>query len=300
MDATTCALPHCVTLNRQFLPLINIVANCNPMKVTLVQTQLFWEDREKNLDHFERLLQRINEPVNLIVLPEMFTTGFTMQPATNAESADGRTLDWMKQHATLKNAVITGSVAVTEHRKFYNRLFWVAPNGEVKIYNKRHLFRLAGEDLQYTAGNEKIIVTAEGWKILPLICYDLRFPVWSRNVFRKSVTGETGQWDYDVLVYVANWPEVRNYPWKQLLIARAIENQCYVVGVNRIGKDGNGYDHSGDSVVINPRGEIISVTRANEESVETITLNREYLDEFRKNFPVGLDADYFEISEDGR
>lgn len=270
------------------------------MKVSIVQTQLFWEDREKNLDHFERLLQRINEPVNLIVLPEMFTTGFTMQPSTNAESADGRTLNWMKQQATLKNAVITGSVAVTEHGKFYNRLFWVDPNGEVKSYNKRHLFRLAGEDLQYTAGNEKIIVTAEGWKILPLICYDLRFPVWSRNVFRKSVTGEPGQWDYDVLVYVANWPEVRNYPWKQLLIARAIENQCYVVGVNRIGKDGNGYDHSGDSVVINPRGEIISVTRANEESVETITLNREYLDEFRKNFPVGLDADYFELSEDGR
>ena len=265
------------------------------MKVSLVQTQLFWEDKEKNLDHFERLLQTIHEPVNLIVLPEMFTTGFTMQPSTHAENADGSALNWMKKQATLKNAVITGSVAVTEHGKFYNRLFWVDPNGEVKTYNKRHLFRLAGEDLLYTAGNEKIIVSSGGWKILPLICYDLRFPVWSRNVYRKSVTGEPGQWDYDILVYVANWPEVRNYPWKQLLIARAIENQCYVIAVNRIGKDGNGFDHSGDSVVINPRGEVISETRAHQESVETITLNRGYLNEFRRNFPVGEDADSFEL-----
>jgi omega-amidase len=265
------------------------------MKVSIVQTQIFWEDREKNLVHFDRLLQTINEPVNLIVLPEMFTTGFTMQPASNAEKADGVTLAWLKNQAVKKNATITGSVAVTENGKYYNRLFWVNPNGEVRCYNKRHLFRLAGEDLHYTAGKEKIILDSEGWKILPLICYDLRFPVWSRNIFKKSGTSEAGQWDYDVLVYVANWPEVRNYPWKQLLIARAIENQCYVVGVNRIGKDGNGYEHSGDSVVINPRGEIISSTRAHEESVEIITLNREYLDEYRKNFPVGLDADAFEI-----
>jgi len=211
--------------------------------------------------------------------------------------------------------VITGSMAVKEDGKYYNRLFWVEASGAFKTYDKRHLFRMAKEDTHYTAGKKKIIGEINEWKVCPFVCYDLRFPVWSRNRFQeaddtdaetsaersrsrsRSGSGQeaVGIWDYDVLVYVANWPEVRSYPWKQLLIARAIENQCYVVGVNRIGNDGNGFGHSGDSVVLNPRGEVISMTKANEESIETIELDRNYLDEFRKNFPVGLDADEFSI-----
>ena len=200
----------------------------------------------------------------------------------------------MKKKAAQKKAIICGSVAVVDKGKYYNRLFWVEPNGKVSTYNKRHLFRMAKEEQHYTMGSEKIITQIKDWNICPQVCYDLRFPVWSRNNFKK----ETGipKAEYDVLIYVANWPAVRSYPWKQLLIARAIENQCYVIGVNRIGKDGNGFDHSGDSMVINPRGEIISKTNANEESIETIELEKTYLEEFRKQFPVGLDADDFKLT----
>jgi omega-amidase len=276
------------------------------MKTTLIQTHLYWEDREKNLSHFNTLIDSIKENTDLIVLPEMFTTGFTMNPEKNAEPANGETLQWLKQKAKEKSAVITGSVAVEENGYHYNRLFWVEPTGKVSSYNKHHLFRMAKEDQHYTAGSEKIIMPIKDWKVCPLVCYDLRFPVWSRNRFgkqladgsHKSAVGsdlETNSWTYDVLVYVANWPEVRSYAWKQLLIARAIENQCYVIGVNRIGKDGNDYAHAGDSVVVNPRGGIISHTKHNEESVETILLDRSYLNEFRNVFPVGLDADDFDL-----
>jgi predicted amidohydrolase len=277
------------------------------MKVTLIQTQLFWEDRQKNLSHFDRLVSSIKEQTDLIVLPEMFTTGFSMNPEKVAEEAQGEGLAWLKQKAKEKNAVITGSMAVKEDGKYYNRLFWVEASGAFKTYDKRHLFRMAKEDTHYTAGKKKIIGEINEWKVCPFVCYDLRFPVWSRNRFQeaddtdaersRSGSGQeaVGSWDYDVLMYVANWPEVRSYPWKQLLIARAIENQCYVVGVNRIGNDGNGFGHSGDSVVLNPRGEVISMTKANEESIETVELDRNYLDVFRKNFPVGLDADDFKV-----
>ncbi len=260
------------------------------MKVTLIQTELFWEEREKNFSHFEKLINRIDE-TDLIVLPEMFTTGFAMNPYKISEKADGITLNWLKQRAKEKSAVITGSVAVEENGNYYNRLYWVEPNENFQTYDKRHLFRMAKEDEHFKAGKKKIITQIRDWKICPLICYDLRFPIWSRNGFNR----ENRKSDYDILVYVANWPEVRNYPWKQLLIARAIENQCYVIGVNRIGKDGNGFSHSGDSMVVNPRGEIISKTKAHEESVETVELDKSYLEEFRKVFPVGMDADGFKI-----
>lgn len=261
------------------------------MNVTLIQTGLHWENREKNLQQFDQLLAEIKDTTQLIVLPEMFTTGFSMQPEKVAEPAAGPTLAWMKEKAKAKQAVITGSVAVEERGSYYNRLFWVEPSGMAASYDKRHLFRMAREDAHYTAGTTKIIRTVQDWKICPLICYDLRFPVWSRNRFNRA----SGQWDYDVLVYVANWPEVRSYPWKQLLIARAIENQCYVVGVNRVGKDGNDYAHSGDSVVINPRGEQISHIKAGEAQTETVYLDKHYLEDFRKLFPVGLDADEFTL-----
>lgn len=258
------------------------------MKVTIIQTHLHWEDREKNLTLFDQLLDAVNEPTDLIVLPEMFTTGFSMNPEKTSELHKTKTFDWLQKKAKEKNAIITGSVAIEENGKYYNRLHWIQPNGESDFYDKRHLFRMAKEDEKYTMGDKKIIKKIGDWKIMPLICYDLRFPVWSRNFKNQEP-------DYDVLIYVANWPEVRNYPWKQLLIARAIENQCYVVGVNRIGKDANGFDHSGDSVIINPRGEIISTTKAHEESIETISLDKNYLKEFRKVFPVSLDSDNFEL-----
>jgi predicted amidohydrolase len=261
------------------------------MKVTLVQTKLYWEDREKNLTHFESLISTISEKTDLIVLPEMFTTGFTMNPEKLAEIHNSKTLEWLKQKAKEKNCVITGSVAVEENKKYFNRLFWVESNGNYKTYDKRHLFRMAKEDAHYSSGAKKLVTQIDQWKICPLVCYDLRFPVWSRNYFNKA----KNEWEYDVLIYVANWPEVRNHPWKQLLIARAIENQCYVVGLNRIGTDGNNFSHSGDSMVVNPRGEIISKTKAHEESIETVDLDINYLEEFRKNFPVGLDADDFEL-----
>jgi len=271
-------------------PLLKRNVNRN-MKATLIQTHLYWEDREKNISHFDVLLNSIKEETDLIILPEMFTTGFTMNPEKLAEPFNGETLVWLKQKAKEKNTTITGSVAVTEEGKYFNRLFWVEPAGSFTVYNKRHLFRMAKEDEHYTPGNKKIITKIKDWNICPLVCYDLRFPVWSRNKFDKKHK----VWEYDVLMYVANWPESRAYPWKQLLIARAIENQCYVIGVNRIGSDGNNYSHSGDSMVINPRGEIISKTKANEQSIETIELDKNYLEEFRKIFPVGLDADDFEL-----
>lgn len=258
------------------------------MKVTIVQTALHWEDREKNLAHFDRLLANTG-PTDLIVLPEMFTTGFTMQPERHAEPHLGVSYVWMKEKAAQRGAVITGSVAVSEHERYYNRLHWIPPQGDAQFYDKRHLFRMAKEDTHYTPGRERIIPRIGNWRVMPLVCYDLRFPVWSRNFVHQQA-------QYDVLVYVANWPEVRAWPWKQLLIARAIENQCYVVGVNRIGTDGNGYTHAGDSVVLNPRGEVISQTRAHEERVETVELDWNQLDEFRQLFPVGLDADDFQIS----
>lgn len=263
------------------------------MKVTIIQTALTWEDPIKNREHFGKLISSIKENSDLIVLPEMFTTGFTMNPKKMAEPSNGETLAWLKQKASEKNCVITGSVAVSDGGKYYNRLFWVEPNGTVSSYDKRHLFRMAHEEEHYSMGTKKIIKSINDWNICPLVCYDLRFPVWSRNVFKKTNGSYTPS--YDVLIYVANWPEVRNYPWKQLLIARAIENQAYVIGVNRIGTDGNNFAHSGDSMVINPRGEIISKTKANEESLETISLDRSYLEEYRKAFPVGLDADDFTL-----
>jgi omega-amidase len=263
------------------------------MKITYIQTHLHWENREKNLSHFNSLINAITEPTDLIILPEMFTTGFTMNPKQFAEN-DTVTLNWLKQKSKEKNAVITGGVAIHEHTNYFNRLFWVEPNQSYSTYDKGHLFRMAKEDQNYSSGTKKIIKQINGWKICPLICYDLRFPVWSRNTFKKISDTEC-EAEYDVLIYIANWPEVRNYPWKQLLIARAIENQCYVVGVNRIGLDGNNIPHSGDSLVINPRGEIINNVKTHEEGIETITLDKNYLTDFRKAFPVGLDADEFII-----
>jgi predicted amidohydrolase len=258
------------------------------LKISIIQSNLHWENKEENLKMFSQKINNIAGSTDLIVLPEMFTTGFSMSPQKFAETMDGATVNWMIAKAKEKGCVITGSFICKENGNYFNRLVWMRADGTYSKYDKRHLFRMANEDSHYNFGQEKIIVELKGWKICPLICYDLRFPVWSRN--RSSS-------NYDLLIYVANWPEIRRYPWKTLLLARAIENQCYVVGLNRVGNDGNKIYHSGDSAVINAKGEIISKIRAHEDSSETITLKYSDLIEFRKAFPAMLDADEFIIKE---
>ena len=262
------------------------------LKITILQTPLHWESKEKNIEMFSEKLAAITEATDVIVLPEMFSTGFSMNPEKFAESMTGPTMNWIKAKAHEKNCVITGSFIAEEDGNYFNRLVWVWPNGTFSSYDKRHLFRMGDEHNHYGFGKNKLVVELKGWKICPLVCYDLRFPVWSRN---HMVTG--GGQSYDVLIYVANWPERRNHHWKTLLLARAIENQSYVVGLNRIGNDGNDISHSGDSAVIDPKGVIISKTKAGEESIETITLNYSELQEYRKAFPAALDADDFKITE---
>jgi predicted amidohydrolase len=252
------------------------------LKVTLVQANLIWEDKEKNLTHLSELLQSI-ENTDLIILPEMFSTGFSMHAQLLAEQMDGESILWMENAAMEKQCVITGSLIIKDENKYCNRLIWMQPDGNYKIYDKRHLFTLAQEQNTYSAGKEILITELNGWKICPLVCYDLRFPVWSRNTA-----------DYDLLIYVANWPDVRIYTWNHLLIARAIENQCYVAGVNRVGTDGNNFYHSGHSTVIDPMGERLFET-AHDEGVQTITLSKARLNEIRTRLPFLLDRDEFEI-----
>ncbi len=257
-------------------------------RITIAQTSLVWENIDANLSAFSQKLETI-EPfsTDLIVLPEMFNTGFTMNAKAIAEPSNGRTMKWMAKISAQKKCAVTGSYVVTENGKFYNRLIWMRPDATYELYNKRHLFRMAKENETYTGGDSKLIVELEGWKICPLVCYDLRFPVWSRNTPNSPL--------YDCLIYVANWPEKRSYAWRQLLIARAIENQAYVVGVNRVGNDGNGIEYSGYSVVLNPKGEPMNNIKPNAESIETVTLSYKELENYRKEFPVALDADEFTI-----
>jgi predicted amidohydrolase len=260
------------------------------LNISIIQTNLHWQNRAANLKHFERLIEQA-EQGDLIILPEMFTSGFTMQASAVADQADGEILGWMKNMARAKQAVITGSIVIEENKKYYNRLLWVKPDGSFEHYNKRHLFRMANENEHYAEGKERLITSINEWRICPLICYDLRFPAWSRNINWSNHFERKHQ--YELLIYVANWPEKRSHAWKSLLVARAIENQCYVVGVNRIGSDGNEIAYSGNSMVINPLGEVISNTKAHQESVETLNLNLSELLNFRKSFPANEDADSF-------
>lgn len=261
--------------------------------VTIIQTDLVWENVRENLDRLDLKLNTMIPKTDLIVLPEMFTTGFAVDRSSIAETESGEGLQWMKTAAKKVDAAIVGSIAVKLKDKLVNRLYWVNPDGTYFHYDKRHLFRMANEHQYFEPGRSKLLVEYKGWKFCPLICYDLRFPIWSRNTW--DITNENYIADYDALIYVANWPEIRSYPWKQLLIARAIENQAYVIGVNRVGKDGNGINHSGDSAVITPRGELLSAVTANQEEILTVTLKKKDLIEYRKVFPVGRDADQFEL-----
>ena len=248
-----------------------------------LQLDLVWENPQANREKTERLLQQVGKDVDLIVLPEMFTTGFSMDAPRIAEKHDYSTMEslrWMKKTAKTKGAVITGSIAVEDGGEYFNRLYWVEPSGKFSFYDKHHLFAFAGEDKHYTAGKNKIIVEIKGWKILPLICFDLRFPEWSRN---KLVENSP---QYDLLLYVANWPERRSEHWKKLLLARAIENQCYMAGVNRVGKDDNGIRYRGDSAIIDYLGKYVLSHPEFEESIKVATLNKSSLVKYRKVFPV--------------
>ena len=262
---------------------------------SLLQSSLFWEDKGANLDHFTQKIKSIEQPTEIIVLPEMFNTGFSMQPEKLAETMDGPTVDWMRRMSFEKRAVITGSLIIEEGGRYFNRLIWMLPNGQMGCYDKRHLFAFAGEDQHYTPGNKRLIASVKGWKINLQICYDLRFPVWARQeLAHASDAAEKVNKEYDVLLYVANWPEKRNHAWKTLLTARAIENQCFTIGVNRVGVDGNNIAHSGDSMVVGPLGEVLYHC-AYEEDVFHIQLQKEEINNTRAQFPFWKDGDDFSI-----
>lgn len=253
------------------------------MKTALIQTSLFWENPNNNRQYLSDKINSISQYVDLIVLPEMFSSGFTMNPQQVAETMDGPTVNWMKEKARNRDCALTGSVVITENGNFYNRLLFVHPNGKTEWYDKRHLFTLAGEDKVYTSGKHKLIVDYKGFKICPLICYDLRFPVFSRNVE-----------EYDVLLYVANWPQTRINAWDILLKARAVENMSYVLGVNRVGTDGSNLEYVGHSQAIDFLGNFIQEPNEKEE-IFIIDLDKEALLETRKKLAFLNDKDTFQI-----
>ncbi len=259
------------------------------LTITLIQTALHWEDKGSNLKLLEEKINSIGEKTHVVLLPEMFTTCFSMKPEILAEKMDGITVQWMKRISAQKRLILAGSVIIEEEGKYYNRLIWMLPNGQYGIYNKRHLFAFGKEDEHYSSGNKRFIASVNGFKLNLMVCYDLRFPVWARQQ-----VSESGEAEYDVLVYVANWPEKRNTAWKTLLQARAIENQSYVIGVNRVGEDGNGHLYSGDSMVVDPLGEIL-YHKAHQEDIFTVTLEKDKLEQIRKGLPFLKDADNFSI-----
>lgn len=258
--------------------------------ITGIQTPLYWEDRAANLSMFEKKIEGIKEKTEIVVLPEMFSTGFSMNPEQLAETMEGETVKWMRAIAASKKIILTGSVIIEDNGNYFNRMIWMMPNGQYGYYDKRHRFAYAEEDEHYTAGTRRLIASAKGWKINLLICYDLRFPVWSRQTPADPGAGA----EYDLLVYVANWPERRIHAWKTLLQARAIENQCYVVGVNRTGNDGKNIHYTGDSLVVDPMGAIM-YHATKEEDVFTVSLDPSHLKEVREKLPFWKDADRFDI-----
>lgn len=250
------------------------------ISISIIQSDIIWEDKESNIKNYQDKIDKINS-TDLIILPEMFTTGFSMSPETISEDMNGETIQWMIQNAVKMNCVVCGSIIINEGDKYFNRFIWVNPDGSIHQYDKRHLFSF-GENEHYTPGDSKIIIDYKGWKICPLICYDLRFPVWSRN-----------SEEYDILIYVANWPSKRKMAWKSLLVARAIENQCYVVGVNRVGKDLSNY-YSGESSLINALGETLYI-KSHDEDVYTTTITKHELNKIRTQLPFLMDKDNFKI-----
>ncbi len=257
----------------------------NDLSVALIQTYLAWEDFDANIQHIHKQIISLPEDVDLIVLPEMFTTGFTMRPEIFKDTIENDTLKHLEEWVKISGAAICGSYLAKEHGKYFNRFVWIEPNGNTCFYDKAHLFRMGEEQLHYQKGSKRIIINFKGWKIAPFICYDLRFPVWIRK---------TPDFEYDLLLFVANWPERRSAHWKALTLARAIENQAYLVAVNRVGNDGNGVYHSGDSQIISPQGEIL-YTVEHEATNKVMSIALDSLKKYKESFPVRLDADKFEI-----
>lgn len=253
------------------------------MKIAIIQSSLSWENPKTNRNHFEEKINSISEKVDLIVLPEMFSTGFTMSPEVVAETMEGETVLWLQSLAKAQKTAITGSLVIKENDNFYNRLVFVFPSGEIQFYDKRHLFTLAGEDKVYTSGKQKLIVDYLGWKICPLICYDLRFPVFARN-----------NEEYDALLYVANWPKVRIQAWDILLKARSVENLCYTVGVNRVGFDGNNLEYNGHSQTVDFLGNYMLEPQES-DAIFIVELNKEKLLETRNRLGFLKDKDIFEL-----
>jgi predicted amidohydrolase len=251
------------------------------LSVSLIQQVIVPNDPQRNLDAFAQALTQLPK-TDLIILPEVFTTGFCASARNYAETVGGRAYQWMQTQASIAGAVITGSLVVKEGDQYYNRLVWMRPDGTFSHYDKRHLFRMAGEHTRYAMGNQRLLVEVKGWRVLPLVCYDLRFPVWSRN-----------RGDYDLALYVANWPSVRALHWNRLLQARAIENLSYVAGVNRVGMDEAGQHYAGDSSLYGPAGELIATSQ--EAECLTVELYAERLQEYREKFPAHMDADNFEL-----
>lgn len=262
------------------------------LNISLIQSTLHWENPEANRQMFEMCLQRVEAKTELVLLPEMFSTGFSMEAAALAETMDGPTVRWMRDMAATHRKIIAGSLIIREGEEYFNRLIWMLPNGQSGQYDKRHCFSLAGEDQYFTPGNKRLIASVKGWRINLCICYDLRFPVWSRQ--QAADIGGAKEPEYDLLVYVANWPDRRIHAWDTLLPARAIENQCYVAAVNRVGDDGNGIWHSGHSMVVDPMGEIL-VTAKDKDEILYSTLKKETVLEIRTKLPFWKDADRFHI-----
>ena len=255
------------------------------MKISIIQPDLIWEDKSANFRNLSKLISPLHNKADIVVLPEMFNTGFSMNPVQLSESPEAETFVWMKNIAHKGNFALCGSYMVKENMHFFNRWAFVTPEKESWYYDKRHLFSMAGEDKFFSPGQTRLTFSFRGLRISPYICYDLRFPVWSRN-----------RNDYDLIIYASNWPESRKEVWITLLKARAIENQCYVAGANRIGTDGKGIKYCGDSMIIDPRGEIIASANTNNESSITGDISLKELNDFRKKFPVHNDADNFTIN----
>jgi omega-amidase len=251
------------------------------LKITIIQPNIIWENAQANLEKYTEMISSVGS-TDVIILPEMFTTGFSMQPEKLKETMHGISMQWMKETAANKNASIVGSLIIEENGNVFNRAIWVFPDGKTEIYDKRHLFTMGQEHLHYSSGKEKTVVEFRGWSFCTLICYDLRFPVWSRNTD-----------SYDVLIYMANWPSPRHHHWKTLLVARAVENQSYCFGVNRAGTDGAGVNYSGDSALVSPKG--FAEFIGENDSVKTFEISYSELHEYRKNFPLLEDRDEFQI-----
>lgn len=251
------------------------------LKITLIQPDIIWENPRANWDKYAQWIEQIEE-TDVIILPEMFTTGFSMKPEKLKETMDGESVNWMKKIAAEKDAAVLGSLIIEKNEQIFNRALWVFPDGKIQAYDKRHLYTMGQEHLHYSPGRKKTIIHFKGWKFCPLICYDLRFPVWARNTE-----------DYDVLIYMASWPSARHHVWKNLLISRAIENQSYCFGVNRTGTDGTGLNYLGDSACVSPKG--FAEFMGENESIKTFRISYAELHEFRKKFPLLNDRDNFNI-----